>query len=277
MAMHPMSLGEILDGGLTLLKANFRPMVALTALFVVPLQLITAYLSRDVFGGAGLADLITQASVAGTAVTSGPGSSVAFGVSTLAAALVMPVLIGALCRVAASSYLGTTIRAREALKMAARRWPSFVGAWILVHLVEGAAGVVLLLPALGAMALSMAVSPALAVEELRATAALKRSYRLLWSRFFPTVGVALATVAVSSGISVAISIVPEVLALLVGYDRGWALAAGGGAAAALITQPLVASIATVAYLDARIRREGLDLAIAARELSGAPIGATPSP
>lgn len=267
LAVHPMSLPDILDGAFTLFKANARSLVLLTALFVVPIQLVTAYLSRDVLGGVGLADALTNASLSGMTVTSGPGSTVALLVTLATSALVLPVMVGALCRVAASSYLGTPLPPGVALRGALRRWPTFVGAWILVHLIEGAASVAVLLPALAAMALCTAVAPIVAVEGLGAGRAVGRSFRLVGSRLFPVLGVVLATVALSSALSVALGIVPEVAALVIGYERGWVLAATGSTLGALITQPLVACIATLVYIDGRIRQEGLDIALLVEDLA----------
>src|SRR5437762_4971579 len=45
--LHPMTLSDVLDGAFKLLKANARTVLTVTAVFVVPIQLIAAYLQRD--------------------------------------------------------------------------------------------------------------------------------------------------------------------------------------------------------------------------------------
>jgi hypothetical protein len=50
---------------------------------------------------------------------------------------------------------------------------------------------------------------------------------------------------------------------------GWALEALGTTTGQLISVPLSAAAALLVYLDVRVRTEGLDLEVRARELAGA--------
>src|SRR5947209_17779472 len=62
---------------------------------------------------------------------------------------------------------------------------------------------------------------------------------------------------------------------------GWILAGVGAALAGIVTRPFAAIIGVLLYFDLRIRKEGLDLAIMARELGATqpsgPRGARPLP
>src|SRR5947208_2637973 len=60
--LHPMNLSDVLDGAFKLYKANFRTVVAITAAFVVPLQLIAAFAQRNLLGGRGFMRVINDPS-----------------------------------------------------------------------------------------------------------------------------------------------------------------------------------------------------------------------
>src|SRR3954465_14902015 len=44
--LHPMTVSDVLDGAFKLLKANLRTIMIVTAVFIVPLQLISAFVQR---------------------------------------------------------------------------------------------------------------------------------------------------------------------------------------------------------------------------------------
>ena len=88
---------------------------------------------------------------------------------------------------------------------------------------------------------------------------------------FPVLGTALLTSFVVNMIGSALGLVPQVLALAIGTGGfGWVLLAVGGILSSVITTPLVAIVSTLLYFDARIRHEGFDLQVMARDVSGVP-------
>jgi hypothetical protein len=292
-----MTLGDVLDGAFKLLKANATTILAVTALFVVPVQLLTAFLQRDVLDGSGLFDM-TRDPLARLEVESssdGTAEIVAGIVALVASSMVLPFVSGAVSRVVASSYLGAPMGAGVALRAARRRWWALVGAWFLVHLLEASglllAGVVLVVIALAGaptagvvvglvllglgglaivllMPLFVAVAPAVVVEELGPWRAVRRSAGLLRRRYRATLGIALASGFLASVVGSALGFVPQLAGLLVGSDRGgWLLVGAGSALSQLVTLPLVAIVATLVYFDGRIRHEGFDLQVIAADLA----------
>jgi membrane-anchored glycerophosphoryl diester phosphodiesterase (GDPDase) len=141
---------------------------------------------------------------------------------------------------------------------------------------------------LGFVAIRLAVStPALVLENLGVFAALARSWRLTAGRFWRTLGVLLVA-------SLLIGVVQQVLGFafqLVGVLFGFLVVATmgddtsgalfgivtfgvtivGGLLAGLITQPFLAAVGALLYTDARIRKEGFDLALV-RAVTTAPVG-----
>jgi len=57
-----------------------------------------------------------------------------------------------------------------------------------------------------------------------------------------------------------------VIVIFIGYRWGWLIVAGTSLLQQLVTISLVTIVATLVYLDARIRQEGFDLQVMASRL-----------
>jgi hypothetical protein len=293
-----MTVGDILDGAFKLLKANARTLFTIVAVFVVPLQLLAAFAQRNLLGGAGFFDALNDPSLA----DGGTDQPVADQLISYAAALlnlvVLPFLAGAISQVVGASYLGEELRAGPALARTLRRAWALFASWVVVHVLE--VGAIVVLPVIGVvlavlvdgplravfivfavvtglagipaalavMALSVAVAPAVVVEELGPIEGVRRSWSLLRRRFWPVLGIALLAGLISNVLGQVLGVVPTFAGLLVGLEWGWILVAVGAILTALVTTPIVAIVATLQYFDARIRFEGFDLQVIAAELGG---------
>lgn len=266
--LHPRTPSELLDGAFTLLRAHARVILLVSAGFIVPVQVAAAFLSRDVLGGAGLLEIFRDPSTAEAALEArGTGATTAFLLGAAARALVTPALAGAVSVVAAGSLLGGEVSAGTALRAALRRWPALVVAWILVHVAELVASIFLFLPGLLVMALFVPVAPVIAVEGLGPFRALGRSARLVTSRLFPVLGVALVSGVLASAVNTSLGVVPQTVSYLVGLDRGWVLLAASTTITSLVVTPWVALVAALVYFDGRVRHEGLDLQLLAARMA----------
>ena len=269
--VHPMTVSDVLDGAFVMLKANARPIVLVSAVFIVPSQLLAAFLQRDALGGFGLFQLFNDPGAA-QSLAARPGDRAAglgLLVTLASQVLVVPALAGAVSFLAARSYLGQEVSVPAALRVAVRRWWSLIVAWVLVHAAEAFASVFVLLPGLLALAWFVPVAPIVAIEGMGAFRAMRRSMRLVAPRLFPVLGVALASGLLAGAVSVALGVVPQMAAYAIGLRRGWLLLAAGSTVTALVTTPYIVLVATLVYFDARVRQEGLDLELTADHLDRA--------
>ncbi len=294
--LHPMTVGDILDGVFKLLKANARTLVTIVAVFVVPLQLLTSFAQRRTFGGVGFFEALRDPSVFDPEAAQPFGDLGVFLVVTLAGLVVLPFMAGAISQVVGASYLGETLTAGPALRRTLRRFWSLLGGWFVSHLlglgglvvtavatlvlvaagagtaaaVVAVLGILLLgLPALlVASALSVVVAPVIVIEELGPIVGVRRSWGLVRRRFWPVLGISLLAGIIAAVVGQVLAFVPSVAAFVVGLEHGWLLLAVGGILASLVSTPIVSIAATLIYFDLRIRLEGFDLQIIATELSG---------
>ena len=258
--MHPMNLSDVLDGAFKLYKANIRTVLTVSAVFVVPVQVLAAYLQRDLFE-----DLFDFSST-GLAESDDGSFGGSLGAS-LVGLIVLPLIAGAVSRVVASSYLGEELSAGDALRQVGRRWWVFLVAWLLVHIVEAVAFVACILPGFLAMALFVPVAPTIAVDGLGPVKAMRRSARLVRPRLWPVLGIALVSGILASVVGAGLGFLPQMAAFLVGGDWAWVLFAMGSVLSGVATTPFVAIVATLVYFDGRIRQEGFDLQIMAADLA----------
>jgi hypothetical protein len=256
-----MALGDILDGAIKLLRANARAILLIVATIVVPLDFIVAYFERNLNGGQGFLQVVHDPTAA--AAQNGPSPVAVAALSFVLLWFILPLVCGAVSRLVMASYLGGEMKAQKALGAAVKCAPALLVATVIVHLAE-------LIGVLGAgiglffvMPLFMMTAPAISLEELGPFAGVARSVRLARRRYWPTVGIALLSGVLAYVLNEALGLVPGALAVFIGLHWGWLILAGASVLQQLVTTSLITIVATLAYLDARIRQEGFDLQVLA--------------
>jgi hypothetical protein len=265
-----MSFADLLDGAFRLLRANLATIVLVTAVFFVPLQLISAFLARDLFGGRGFFDMLNDPSLdqQSAEVSVSPTQLLGISGASLLGVLITPIVGGVITRVVSASYLGQQLSAADALRATGRRVLALLAAAILVHLVELVGFVLLILPSLVAMAFYICTTPAVMIEELGPIKAMRRSFALVRPRFWPVLGIAVVSGLMASTLSGILGSPFSLAGNAIGSDWGFIVVAIGSIIPALIATPFVAIVATLVYFDARIRHEGFDLEMIARGIAG---------
>ena len=271
--LHPMMFSDLLDGSFRLLKANLGTIVLVAAVFLIPVNLVAAFLQRDLLGGYGFLQFMQDPSLLEEAA--GPGASNGPLIGSLAAGLasilVTPFIGGATSMIVATSYLGGELTAGPAMRATGRRFLVLLAVFFLTLLLKLAGLVLCLVGALVPMTLFLVTTPAVMVEEVGPIQAMARSVTLVRPRFWPVMAIGIGSGVLASFLGNVLAGPFSIAALAVGYRWGWILAAIGAILPALITTPFVSILATLVYFDLRIRNEGFDLQMIAAELArGAP-------
>jgi hypothetical protein len=264
-----MTVADILDGAFAVLKGSPARIIGVVAVFVVPVQILAAFLQRDILNGQGLSELIQGGDASLVAASNqNQSASATFApfLLLLGQAVVLPFAAGAIMKLVSGWYAGRDPSFGELLGAVGRKWWVLFLAWCMVHLVEGVFAIACFLPALIPMTWFCITAPVAMAEDLGPVAAMKRSYQLTKRRFWPSLGVCFLTGVVAYMLDQVLGLVPDTVALIIGTDVGWPLLAVGGVLSQLITMPLVAAGATLLYLDLRVRSEGLDIELDAIDL-----------
>jgi hypothetical protein len=265
--LRPMTVADILDGAFTIIKARPVRIFGITALFVVPVYLFMAYLQRDLLD-TGLLDIYSSDPAVVT--ESSEDTSDANTVSFLMLVLPSLALVGvatAIGRMVRSWSDGQDPPAGTLLAAVGRASGALLVSWVIVHLAEAASFLACFIPIIFVMPLFAVTAPVIGVEGAGPFTAIKRSCTLAGRRYWPVVGESWLIGVVAWLLSNALGGLPQALVAWFGVGVAWPLLAVGNVLGAMITTPFVAAATVLLYLDLRVRTEGLDLELAARDLA----------
>ncbi len=300
--LRPMTIADLLDGAFRLLRSNARVIITASAIFIVPAQLVSllVIVSTGLFSANDAFLSTTDEVIVGEEFSEEPiftESSIPFdgldivamGFSSLLGALSI-IFVGAIaCQVAIDAYAGKESTTGSVLGQVKKKIWSLMGSWILVHLVEASGFLIAFIFILAAtassgafffviisfilavpiylvtMILSTLVTPCLMGEDLGAITSMKRSWRLVRRRFWPIVWVTFLAGIITSLVGNILGF-PMFFGMGIGGTVGGVIVMVTAMLVLFITQPFTALVATLQYLNCRIRNEGLDLEIVADRL-----------
>ena len=259
--LGPSTAFDILDGAFTILRRAPGTVLGLTAIFVVPTQMLAAYMMRNI-NAAGVFDILESGDtslLANNQPSSGAVTSLAL-LATLAPSLALVFVAAGLTKLVSAWQVGHDLTIGELLGgMRRLAWP-LVASLMLVKAAELVGLMLCALPALAVMAWFLVTAPAIAAEGLGPVEGMRRSARLASRRFWPVLGIGVLSAIVTQFVGFAIELVPQVVLWITGADTfSWVVAGLAGAVTAVLTTPIVAGTAVLTYLDLRVRTEGLDL------------------
>ena len=135
-------------------------------------------------------------------------------------------------------------------------------------------GVLALILAIWIPTMLSLVTPVVVLEGTGPWQALSRSWRLVWRSFWRVFGILLLAeiiVGVAAGILQLPFTVVASAAGGSGLSVGAVISVLGSIAAGTVTQPITAAVTVLLYVDRRMRREGLDLALRTAAGNGGPM------
>jgi hypothetical protein len=144
-----------------------------------------------------------------------------------------------------------------------RKAPVLLLVWLIVHVLESVAAAltffVLGLGALAVMVVFLLSAPIVAVEDAGPLAALRRSARLARRGFFRLLMVAVLSAVVENLVFFAFT---ALSAFTADYSWGWIVSTVLVSVGTIVAKPIVAGATALAYIDLRVRAEGLDIELA---------------
>jgi hypothetical protein len=263
--LHPMSVGDVLDGAFKLFKANVRTLLLVVASIVVPLQLLSAFLVRDQVSP-GILNVFRDPTIAQDQAAFSLGDLGGSIITVMLGLLTAPLIAGAVSRVCAASYLGQPIGPADALKTTLRRLPALLAASFLVGLASVVGFVFCLLPGIALTVLYTVVTPAMMIEEIGPIDGMRRSWRLVKPRFWGVLGIVVLAWVISAFVGNLLGGAPSAVGTLLGGSLAWLWIAVGAVLSSLVSAPITAIVDTLLYFDGRIRNEGFDLQVMAQDL-----------
>lgn len=263
--LRPLDFGEILDVAFTLYRRHFGTFFLTALLPNLPIAAFWAYLGSVAGSGAGAPEEVSA--------LAGVGVLLMAPYSAVAAILVWAALVHQSSR----AMTGGRVAVGDGYRRALSRFLPLLGAGIVAMILIGLGFMLLIVPGILVAVMFFAVVQAVVIEEEGPLAALGRSRDLArdgWVRIFGVLVVTwlivfLPTMAVFGGLGFLAALFPGVSeGMMAGGAVNAGLQAVSVAVGALTTPYMVASL-VVLYYDRRVRKEGLDLELAAERVGPA--------
>jgi len=256
--MHPMSLGDIIDGAFRLVRANAGALAPFLMLFALPFYALIAYGQSQ---SPSMSQLFNDLQNPQPQPVHDSGYLYLGFLVLLVAA---PVAMGAVCRTVAASYRGEQYRFSDVVKLTPRSVLAIIVASFLGHLLEGVGLLACGVGYLALMPLMFLTTPAIVLEHLGPLAGLRRSFHLVSRQFWRCTGIILLSCLVIVVVADLVGALPNLLlAAFASTQLRAVVGAVVSTVAGAFEWALLATLATLLYFDQRIRQEGLDLEVMA--------------
>jgi hypothetical protein len=268
-ALRPLRVGEILDAGLKIYARNARTLMGLTAIVVVPFQTLSAVILLSTLSTGTEVPRGSLPTFGSTRPANHATSLGANAILTLTGLLINLLTTAACVKAVSDIYLDQPTNVGSSLRFAVRRLGSLLWLQILAGTLLVLAFIALVIPGIWLYVAWSVATPVLLIEGRGGYAALRRSFRLVRGRWWPSAGVLAVAAIMTSVVGAAIEGV-LVGVFVAGSDRSVLLTVTlvslAAAVSAILTRPFAAAVRTVLYYDLRVRHEGYDVTLLAEQL-----------
>lgn len=259
--LRPMGVGDLLDETINLYRRSFLLFVSIGAVLLVPISGVQVIL------------------LPGGLFPRSPGVLSVAAIAVIVNVLANFFVLAATIQAASSICLGEAVTVRSAYSRASQRLLSLVGLGLLYALVVTVLTVTVIgIPFAVYLAVSWGLSyPALIFEGKGIRHALGRSRALTRGFWWRTFGIILLVLLFASVLQSIFSVPVGVLAALLAafHLEGpiataiFAAEQAFGTAGEVLVGPVTACAWVLTYFDLRVRKEGFDLEVQAREITAA--------
>lgn len=275
--LRPLGVGDILDGAFRTIRRNPKVMLGLSAVVAVGQIILVAVFELIAFGVLGSVSVTTTAS-ATAQTTLGPllGNEAVTLATFVASTLLGAILTGMLTAAITQDVLGVRLDVRQVWAQVRPRLWRLIGLALIVTFVAAIGLLFCIAPGVWLWGIWTAAVPAFMVEGTTVRGALGRSRRLVEGTFWRVWGIRALGVMIVTVIGGFITLPFAIIGLVVDNDVFTAgggtqhlpvvflvLTALGSAVSATFTAPVRAGIDALLYVDLRMRKEGLDIALQA--------------
>lgn len=270
--LRPLGLGDVLDGAWATIRRHPRATLGVSSvLSLLQILLVTA-------GQIAIYAALPRVRVDPTTGEARVGAAALIGqlgagAGTLViGAVVGGVLTGMLTVVITEDVLGRRVELSAVWRRVRRRVGRLIGLSLIAGVVPTLALGLLVVPGVWLWGGWAVAVPVLIVEDRRVVASLRRSWRLVRGSFWRVWGVRALGVLVAEVVALLFGVPFLVLAQVTGngpeptassaVPLGYLfITAVGAVLAATVATPIRAGVDALLYVDLRIRREGLDIAL----------------
>ncbi len=254
-----MGVGEIIDASITLFRLNWRPFMGVVAVITVPYVFLQQVVTR----------IVSHPFLVGGRVYMTPSDSTRVGIVTgiftlLSFLFIQPLAAGAMVKAVSDAYVGERPTVGGVYGYALGVIWSLLLVIFLRLILVAIGFILLIIPGIILYIRLVFATSSVVVEDARGREALRRSWRLSKQSFWKIFGTTLLA-GILAGIVAGIITVPLALAAT-RTTAGWILRAIGGSIGQVLVTPFTTTVVVLLYFDLRIRKEGLDLAMMAREI-----------
>ena len=260
--LRPMRIIDVLDSAFAVVKSQRRVVTILILPLVFPTALLQSWFGRQA-GYSPIVDFFGAPGRLGEAFgdESWPLLLFLLDILTLSIAGVLMGRLLALWFEGHNPSAARTLRSSRTLVLRA------VGASVIVHLIEAVALIGFVVGTLFVMPLLCVVSAVVGIEGAGPVAAVRRSWALGRKHYWQAFWFVVVNAFVVLLLGLLIGWLPSTFAAALGEDGyGWVVAAVAGVLFSSVATAFTALAACIFYLNLRIRSEGMDIAIRAREL-----------
>jgi hypothetical protein len=251
--LRPLSVGEIIDVAIKIWRRHLPTLARIVFVVVAPVQVLSGLVAASVrpidTGNASVDTHAVAGWVAGM-VTAQALSALAFLIAS-----------AAVLRAVSVAYLGGEPEWRDSLRAATARLRSLI--WLGLLMAGGLffAALALFIPFIWLGVAWSVAFPVLIAEGQRGTGAMRRAFRLVRGRWWPTFGALLLAFMFQFFLGLVLGIPLGLLTANsdTGSIAAIALTSLVSIISSVITTPFMAAVLVLIYFDLRVRKEGFDL------------------
>jgi hypothetical protein len=273
-ALRPLGIGEIFDVSIKIYRRHFGTLIKLVSLVVVPVGIVSGLVEVSA---------LPQEDELYAADNEALGTYIAgFAVTAMLSIVAWTVATAASFKAVADAYLGKRPDWRDSLGFVLRRLHSVLWILVLSFLILIPAFVACLLPGIWLSVCYAVAIPAFLTERMKGFQSLRRSYRLVRGRWWPTFAVVFLGYLLTAIVGGALGAIVGGLTTFDATEITVTSVIANVAASIIsnvLTIPFIAAFLIVLYFDLRVRKEAFDLQLLAEQIGVEPpegIGPVPA-